>query len=220
MGDKKTFAADPCYDDDMKERKCSAEEQAQQKQTWDDEQKASAEKKKKDAEGMKAMLGGIDPADPKAAEELASRLRRQVGWKSVIYKGDGLFVVDFALSGRLDHDFAFPTIERFPMANPFVQLSKRTDASIRMDAPGFSNSTGGGNPFAALMSSGMGMTEGKQDAPSVPQLDGVFTLTTDGAVLANNTDEGPQADPAGQKLVWIINPRTAAAPTALIKLAN
>lgn len=220
MGDSKTFTPSPCYDDDMNERKCSAAEQADQKKAWNEEQQANAEKKKKDAEGMKAMLGGIDPADPKAAEELAARLRRQVGWKSVVYKGDGLFVVDFALSGRLDHDFAFPTIERFPMANAFVQLSRRTDGSVRMDAPGFSGSTGGGNPFAALMGGGMGMSDDKQAAPRIPQLDGVFTVTTDGTVLANNTDEGPQPDPAGQKLSWIVNPRTVAAPTALIRLAN
>jgi hypothetical protein len=45
------------------------------------------------------------------------------------------------------------------------------------------------------------------------------TLTTDGEIPANNTDEGPQADPAGKTLVWTISKRTAAAPTALIRLA-
>jgi hypothetical protein len=49
-------------------------------------------------------------------------------------------------------------------------------------------------------------------------MDGQFTLRTDGAILANNTDEGPQADPAGQKLDWAVNLRTPAAPTALIRL--
>ena len=218
-GQKKAFTPVKCYDDDMKERTCSATEIAEQKRNWEEDRKAGEEKSKKDAEGMKAMMGGIDPSSPQAAEELAARLRRQVGWKSVIYKGDGLFLVDFALAGRLDHDFAFPTIERFPMANPFVQLSRRSDGTVRLDAPGFGASSGGGNPFAALIGGGM-TTDGKSGSGPPPQMDGTFTLTTDGAVLANNTDEGPQPDPAGQKLSWAVNPRTAAAPTALVKLGN
>ena len=220
---KRTFTPGKCHDDDMNERTCSATELAEQKRSWEEERKAGEEKSKKDAAGMKAMLGGIDPSSPQAAEELAARLRRQVGWKSVISKGDGLFVVDFALTGRLDHDFAFPTIERFPMANPFVQLSRRSDGTVRLDAPGFGASSGGGNPFAALMSGGMGggmAADGKSNAAPPPQMDGTFTVTTDGAVLANNTDEGPQGDPAGQKLSWAVNPRNAAAPTALVKLGN
>jgi hypothetical protein len=75
----------------------------------------------------KLMLGGMGPSSPHAAEEFAQRLRRQAGWKRVDYKGDGLFEVDFAIEGRLDHDFTFPTIERFPMANQFVQVALRSD---------------------------------------------------------------------------------------------
>ena len=56
-------------------------------------------------------------------------------------------------------------------------------------------------------------------APELPEILGSFTLTTDGEIMANNTDEGPQADPAGRKLAWTISKRTAAAPTALIRLA-
>lgn len=218
-GQKKAFEPETCTDDEMNARPCTAAELAEQRRNWEESQRAAAEKAKKDAEGMKAMLGGIDPSSPQAAEELAARLRRQVGWRSVVYKGDGLFLVDFALTGRLDHDFAFPTIERFPMANAFVQLSRRADGTVRVDAPGFGPSTGT-NPFAAMMGMGMGgMTEsGDKDAAPPSPADGLFTLTTDGAVLANNTDEGPQPDPAGQKLTWTVNPRSAGAPTALIRL--
>ena len=58
------------------------------------------------------------------------------------------------------------------------------------------------------------------DSPDLPQLDGTFTFTTDAEVLANNTDEGPQPAPNGKKLEWKVTQRTAAAPTALVKLAN
>jgi len=51
-------------------------------------------------------------------------------------------------------------------------------------------------------------------------LDGTFTITTDGAILANNTDEGPAAGTTGKQLSWKITRRTTAAPMALIQLGN
>lgn len=221
-----TFTAAPCYKDggDFEERKCTKEEVAQQKLDWEDAQKQSAGKDKKNAEMMRAMLGGIDPTNPQAAEELADRLRRQAGWKTVTYKGNGLFVVDFQIAGRIDHDFIFPTIERFPAANPFVILNRRADGAVRMDAPGFGPSASGGgmSNFAQLMAMGAAMDEKKdgETAPELPQLEGTLVLTTDGSILANNTDEGPVAAPTGQKLEWKITPRSTAAPTALVKLGG
>lgn len=220
MGKKseETFTPASCYkEDDGAERPCTAEETAKQKKDWQDAQASAAENRKREAEQMKTMLGGIDPSNPRAAEELAQRLRRQAGWRKVDYKGDGLFEVDFAITGRLDHDFVFPTIERFPMANSFVLIAVRQDGTVRIDAPGFGPGSTG-EPYRGLMQMGA-MGDGKDKVPGLPELDGTFTVRTSGAVLANNTDEGPQADPAGQKLTWSVNARTPAAPTALIKLA-
>jgi hypothetical protein len=58
--------------------------------------------------------------------------------------------------------------------------------------------------------------------PGVPQIDGIFTVRAAPGmrILANNTDEGPVAQAAGEALVWQINPRTAQAPTALIAAGN
>lgn len=227
MGQAADAAFEPsiCYsdDDEMTERECTKEEIDQQRAEWEDQQKASAEKKKKEAEDMKAMLGGIDPADPKAAEELAARLRRQAGFTRVDYKGDGLFDVDFAVTGHLDYDFTFPTLERVQLAMPFVVLNRRNDGTVRFDAPAFTS--GGGNGMGAMNgmmgAAGAAAADGDmKDMPGVPKLDGVLTITTDGQILANNTDEGPQKDPAGQKLEWHVTPRSGAAPTALIKLGN
>lgn len=229
MGSKaeaaKQFEPAPCTkDDSMDERPCTRDEIAQQKADWEAERAAKAEKDKKDAEMAKAMMGGIDPTDPKAAEEFAARLRRQAGWKSVIYKGDGLYLVDFAIAGHMDHDFAFPTIERFPMANPFVMVNRRADGSVRIDAPGFGPGTNGGGMGGLTQLAAMGAMSDKSgeggDAPKLPTLDGTFILTTDGQILANNTDEGPLAAPTGSKLEWKVNARTTAAPTALVKLGN
>lgn len=216
-----TFVAEACYDDDLNDRDCTDDELAEQRQAWEDSAAERLAKKEQEAEAARAMLGGIDPADPAAAEELAAKLRRQAGWKRVDSKGDGLFDVSFALSGRIDHDFHFPTMEGFPMANVFVAVTRRADATVRVDAPGFAPQ-GSGNPLQGMMASMGGVPmpadEGGAKGPPLPKIDGTFTIMTDGEILANNTDEGPTTGGTGKALSWIINQRTKVAPTALIKI--
>jgi len=223
------FEPTPCFKEgeESEARDCTADEIAAQKAEWEAQRKATAERKAKEAETMRAMLGGIDPANPKAAEELAERLRRQAGWKSVTYAGNGLFKVDFAIRGRLDHDFAFPTIERFPTANAFLVVNRRADGSLRIDAPGFgpASGTGGMGGFAQLAAlhaaeqAKKGNAGGGEDAmPPLPQLEGRLVLTTDAAILANNTDDGPKPVPGGQQLEWTVNARSTNAPMALVRL--
>ncbi len=223
-----TYVPTPCYQKDGTgaKRACTRDELAKQRSEWDDGQKSRAEKGKRDAEMMRVLLGGIDPTSPKAAEEFADRLRKQAGWRSVVYQGDGLYQVDFAISGLIDHDFTFPTVERFPMANAFVILNRRADGSVRMDAPGFgaANSGAGMSSLAQLATMGAAMSEGKKDGadamPKFPTLEGTLVLTTDGAILANNTDDGPESFTTGQRLEWKISTRTTAAPTALVRLGS
>lgn len=230
MNDKdanKPFEPEACKEDDSDNiRPCKPDEIAQQRKDWQVERDAAKAKAAKDAESAKAMLGGIDPTDPKASEQFAAHLARQAGWKSVVSKGDGRFEVEFAIAGRLTHDFTFPTIERMPLPVPFVVLIRRADGSVRMDAPAYSSGQSDG-PMAGF--AGMaGMMGGAGDKPvkiskvstppGFPVLDGHFTVHTDGQILANNTDEGPRAEAVGQKLEWVVNPQTSAAPTALIRL--
>lgn len=214
-----TFTSRPCFaDGGDTERVCTREELAEQKREWEEQQGAATRRQARDTESMKAMFGGIDPADPRAAEELAARLRRQAGWRKVVHRGDGLYDVDFVMEGRLDHDFAFPTIERFPSANPFVQLFRRADGTVRIDAPGFAPAAAG-EPYRGWMQAAA-VSEGRQRTPQLPVIDGTFTITTDADVLANNTDEGPQAETDGQRLEWRVSPRSQAAPTALLRLTR
>ena len=198
------------------ERKCSAAEVSEQKKSWEEAQSVSRSRRERDAQSMKAMFGGIDPADPKAAGEFAERLRRQAGWRKVEYRGDGLFDVDFALSGRFGHDFTFPLVERFPAANPFVQAIVRADGSLRIDAPGFAPAAAG-EPYRGWMQAAM-LSEGSRNQPQLPQVDGSFTLVTDAEVLANNTNQGPAGDSSGKRLEWTVNARSTAAPMALLQL--
>jgi len=220
------FAPETCHDDNLDERACTADELAEQKRTWENEKQAKKQEEAKNAETMRAMLGGIDPADPEAAKELAERLRHQVGWRSVTYVGDGLFEVDFALTSKLTHDFVFPTIERFPMANAFVMANRRADGSVRIDAPGFTAQSAS-NPMQAIMAGAMsGAAGGSGDqgadaiqAANMPEIDGTFRVVTDGEILANNTEEGPQAGASGKTLQWRVTKRTQVAPLALVRLA-
>jgi hypothetical protein len=235
------FEEQPCTDPVTDEaHDCSAVEIAEQRTKWNEAQKerkaARAQEEVQNRKMAQAFMGGIDPDDPKAAEAFAQRLARQQGFTSVISKGKGKFEVDYTISGRLDHDFTFPTIERLPMVMPFVSLIRRADGSIRVDAPAFS--TAAANPvmpglgaMAGAMGAGaMGAGAMKGSAKSgakpgsdgPPIAEGTFTLRTDGQILANNTDEGPQADAASglTRLDWKVDARTAAAPTALIKLGK
>ncbi|HQS69994.1 MAG: hypothetical protein B7Y36_11160 [Novosphingobium sp. 28-62-57] len=217
------FEPSPCYSPNSgDEQECSAEELAEQKKAWEEDieasKVASAEKRKSDEQMMKTMLGGIDPTDPRAAQEFADRLRRQKGWKSVVDKGDGRFEVEYAIAGRLDHDFSFPTVEKLPMVTPFITMMRRADGGVRIDAPAFASAPAGA-PFmgmAAAMADGKNQKAG---ADGMPVLDGVLTLTTDGDILANNTDDGPVASTTGKMLKWQVNARANDAPTALIRIA-
>ncbi|MGE4303800.1 MAG: hypothetical protein AB7E24_07160 [Novosphingobium sp.] len=212
---KATFKPDDCYDDDTYEKRdCTPAEIADQKAQWEEE---NASKDKGKAQAAQMMLGGMDPSNPEAGKAMAERLRRQTGWNKVEYMGEGKFDVDFAISGTLGHDFVFPTMEDFPMSNVFVQVSLRQDGSIRIDAPGFGPPSG--SAAMAGMMSGMASTDKSDDSPTA-LADGTFTVLTDAQILANNTDEGPKSAPGGQALEWEINPRTKAAPTALLKMVD
>jgi len=221
------FVESPCYDEnseDYEERPCTEEEIAEQRDTWEAQVQYRKESAEREAEQMRQFLGGIDPSDPQAAEELAERLRRQEGWKRVEYKGDGLFEVEFSLTSRMGHDFIFPTLERFPMTNNFVVANVRQGNVVRIEAPGFA-AQGNANPLGG-MTTGMSAiyaaaaAEGGQTPPDFPEMDGTFRIVTDGQILANNTDEGPTAGAGGQILEWKVNARTPAPPMALIQLGS
>lgn len=218
------FVEQPCHDDDYEERPCTASELEQQRTEWAEAQERSRSEKERNEEAFKAMMGGIDPGNPEAAKELAASLSKQAGWNRVEYKGDGLFSVDFAIASRMSHDFTFPVFERFPMANAFVQANLRTGNVVRIEAPGYSAQSAGGNPMTGMLQAAAMADdksgEGGEKAPAVPELKGTFTITTDGEILANNTDEGPQTVANGQSLSWKVSRLSAAAPMALIRLSN
>ncbi len=218
-----TFTPSDCYGEDFEQRDCTPDEIANQKMEWDNGAASRAEKAEKQKSMLKAMLGGLDPSNPDSAAEFATRLSRQRGWDQVEYIGDGMFDIKFNITSRINHDFAFPMIEGMPVPNYFVSMNRRKDGAIRINAPGFAPQQGGpilgGGTMQAIALSGI-LSESDDNTPSMPDLEGTFILTTDGEILANNTDEGAQPVAGGRKLEWQINVRTTAAPTALVKITN
>lgn len=224
------FEAECTEEGSFETRECTPAEVAEQRAEWDANAPQRAAEAKQKAEQMSAMMGGIDPSDPEAAQELAELLMRQKGWERVVSKGDGVFEVSYSITGTMDHDFLFPMIEDFPSTSPFVQFILRDDDVVRINAPAFAaqNDT---NPMAAMMG-GMGAMAGlgalgedgeaqdKPAMPALPRIEGDFTIVTRGdmRILANNTDEGANSTPTGEVLMWEISPRTKAAPTALVDL--
>ena len=225
-----TFTASCVNDETFEDRPCTSAEEAEQQAAWEAGAQERAAQRKKEAQQMAALMGGIDPSDPKAADELVSLLKRQKGWQRVVHKGDGVFDVSYQATGSLGHDFLFPQIEGFPVTNPFVQMILRNNGQVRINAPGFATQSGD-NPMTAMMG-GMGSMAGLAtmgaagangeagpDAlPAIPQMDGTFTIRAAPGmrILANNTDEGAASDGTGEVLTWKITPRTVQAPTALI----
>ncbi|NVE94426.1 hypothetical protein [Altererythrobacter lutimaris] len=219
------FEAEECYNEEtFEDRECTEEELAQQRAEWDSGAEQRAAEAKKEAEDMAAMMGGIDPSDPEAAEELRQLLLRHRGWNRVESKGNGVYDVSYSVTGQLGHDFMFPTIEGFPPTNPFVQIVLRDENTVRVNAPGFA-AEDGSNPMGAMMGGMTGLAGlaalGDEDAAKemgeIPSLEGTFTIRTTGEILANNTDEGASRDGNARVLSWDVDAATPSAPTALVR---
>lgn len=223
------FEPDTCYDDETyEERECTEAELTEQREAWDAGAEMRAAEAAQRAEQMSVMMGGIDPSDPQSTQELVDLLLRQKGWEQVVDKGDGNFDIRYAVSGELSHDFMFPVIEGFPIANPFVQIILRDGNVVRVNAPGFA-AENEANPLGAMAGGMAGLAglsamapdqNAGEEMPNVPSIDGTFTIVTNGTIRANNTDEGAVSTPDGDRLVWEITPRTKSAPTALIDLSR
>ncbi len=195
-------------------RPCTPKEIAEQKKDWEDAKRAREDKAKKDAAQFGAIFG-YTPGDDAANQKLATTIMRYEGWKSVIYKGDGVFAVDYELGGRLDHDFVFPLLPQSDLVFPFVVVKRQTDGAARVAAPAL---IGGGIKALAARMRGIGAAITGKDVPTSARTKGSFALTTDGEILTNNTEDGATKVPTGLQLLWTIGPDSEKVPEALVNL--
>jgi len=93
-----------------------------------------------------AKLFGLPGSDDASNRRFAANLMKYQGWKSVAYKGRGIYDVVYHYEGRLGQDYAFPMMPDSDLMIPFVMLRNRTDGSVQVSAPAF---VGGQGVFGA-----------------------------------------------------------------------
>jgi hypothetical protein len=220
MGKRETWSADQAYCAANAEpgkiagsRPCSSAEIAEQKKVWEAEQVASAKREAEESKKFAAMFG-YTPGDDEANRRLATQIAKIDGFRSVAYRGGGVFDVDYAKSGRLDHDFVFPTLLQANVMFPFVLMRMQNDGAVRVASPAFVGNGALGS-LARFKEAGM---LGSKDAMPPSRTKGRFVVTTDGDILTNNTEDGSATSARGKVLTWIVDQRSVAAPEALIKL--
>jgi hypothetical protein len=194
------------------ERACSAAERAKLKSEYEKQAAERAEAKRKENEEM-AKLFGLPGSDDASSRRFAANLMKYHGWKSVTYKGKGVYDVDYHVEGRLTQDFAFPLMPESDLMIPFITLRRRTDGSVMVTAPAL---TGGSGPFSARAKM-MGLPDKGEGGP-VSRAEGRFTITTDGEILTNNSEDGPSPAPGGRQVHWDVGPGSAKIPEMLVRL--
>jgi hypothetical protein len=189
--------------DGAKDRACTKAEIADQKATY--------EKKRQEAEQMAKALGfpGLDDQSNRA---FAAKLMKYAGWKSVTYRGDGVFDVDYHFEGRATQDFLFPALPDDDLIVPFIAIRRRADGAVLVTAPAF---TGGAGPIAARAGAA---AAGQMKGGPVSRAEGRFTVITDGEILTNNSEDGPQPHALGHQVHWDVAPGSTKIPEMLVRL--
>jgi hypothetical protein len=196
-----------CTDDD-KDRACTKAEIASQKAEYE----ARAAAKRKENEDMAKALG-LPGLDDESNRAFAAKLMKYAGWRSVTYRGKGVFDVDYHFEGRATQDFLFPALPDDDLLIPFIAIRRRTDGSVLITAPAM---TGGTGPIAARAGAAAASKMG--DGGPQSRAEGRFTVITDGEILTNNSEDGPAANPAGREVHWDVGPASTKSPETLIRL--
>jgi hypothetical protein len=137
---------------------------------------------------------------------IADALRKEPGYRSIEYKGDGLFAIDYATRGSLTHGFVYPYNIDAEVIFPFVVIELRGRDQVRVKAPAFGETDTPG---------GMG-----GPSPSNDRMDGTFTLTTDAEVVSQNNEDGVASEDGRKKIVWKATPLSQDAPMAVLRVQS
>ncbi len=193
-------------------RPCTAKEIAELKSSHEKQIGEQTQKQRDESEQMAKMFG-LPGADDESNRRFAAKLMKYQGCRSVAYRGNGVSNVDYHFEGRVDQDFAFPMMPDSDMVLPFVVIRRRTDGSVQVTAPAF---TGAAGPFGARAMA-MGIPKPTDQGP-VSKAQGRFTITTDGEILTNNSEDGPAAASGGRQIRWDVSQGTTKIPEMLVRL--
>lgn len=199
----------PAENEDV--RACTAAEIAALRKDYEQQAAETAAKKRKENEDI-AKLFGLPGFDDESSRVFAAKLVKYAGWRSVSYRGKGVYDVDYHFEGRATQDFVFPALPDNDMIIPFIAIRRRADGAVLVTAPAL---TGGSGPLASRAgpsaSSGLG-------GPPPSRAEGRFTVITDGEILTNNSEDGAAPHPVGRQLRWSVSTSSTKIPETLIRL--
>jgi hypothetical protein len=198
-------------DDDDKVAPCSAAQLAEAKKDYEAAAVLRAKTKHEEAEQMAKMFG-LPGFDDQSNRAFAAKLSKYAGYRSVAYRGKGVFDVDYHFEGRATQDFIFPALPENDFLIPFVAIRRRVDGSVFVTAPMF---TGGSGPLAAR--AGAAAAGAMKEGP-VSKAQGRFTIITNGEILTNNSEDGAASHAVGRQISWEVGSGSTKIPEALIKL--
>jgi hypothetical protein len=202
-------------DDEDQVSPCSAEQLAEAKKDYEMQSAARSKSKREEAEQM-AKVFGLPGFDDESNRAFAAKLSKYAGYRSVTYRGKGVFDVDYHFEGRATQDFIFPAMPDNDFLIPFVAMRRRADGSVLVTAPAFTAAfTGGVGPLGAR--AGAAAAGAMKEGP-VSKAQGRFTIITDGEVLTNNSEDGAAPHAVGRQIRWDVGSGSTKIPEALIKL--
>jgi hypothetical protein len=147
--------------------------------------------------------------------KLASDLAKEAGYRSVEYRGDGIFYVDYQVSGVLNHSFVYPYNLDNQMIWPWIAVELRGKDMVRVKAQGFARPDASG---MGGMGSGMGAFPFAGISDAIDRLDGTFTVTTDAELVSQNNEDGAETVGANKVVTWKVSPTTKDAPMASMRV--
>lgn len=140
---------------------------------------------------------------------MAEALSREQGVRKITYAGNGKFMLDYEISGTLDHGFVFPFNTDAEVVIPFLAIELRKDGSARVKAPGFVGSAK------------------ESPIPGAPPLggsngtaDGTFTVRTDAEILMHNSEAGVKKEAGRNVVSWRVTPLTKEAPVLSLRFTR
>lgn len=194
------------------ERQCTAAEIAKLRAEYEKQAAEKLDQRRKESENVAKMLG-LPGVDDESNRRYAATLMKYQGWRSVTYKGKGVFDVDYHFEGRINQDYAFPMMPDADFIVPFITIKRRNDGAVLVSAPAL---TGGTGPFGARAKM-LGLPDKDNDGPP-SRAEGRFTIVTDGEILTNNSEDGPAAAPGGRQVHWDVGIGSSKIPEMLVRL--
>lgn len=201
---------EPPPGDEDEARPCTPAEIAELKSQYEADMVEKRVTEGKKAEEV-AKAFGLPGRDEESNRAFAAKLMKHAGWRSVTYRGDGVFDVDYHFEGRATQDFLFPALPDNDMIVPFIAIRRRTDGSVLITAPAM---TGGSGPMAVRA----GVPTAPAGQGPVSRAHGRLTIVTNGEILTNNSEDGPQVHARGRQLGWNVSPASTRIPETLIRL--